>query len=46
MLNEAAQKLGDSATAPSDLADSLAGDSDAKYQSLVEEEWRQFILVN
>ncbi len=44
-LQDAATKLGDAATAPADLARSLVGDSAAKYQNMVEEGWRQNVLV-
>ncbi|MBW6474182.1 MAG: ABC transporter substrate-binding protein [Anaerolineaceae bacterium] len=44
-LQEASQKLGDAATPPSDLAKALVGDTAAEYQSLVEEGWRQFVLL-
>jgi len=46
LLEDASKKLGDAATSPSDLAKSLVGDSAAQYQSLVEEGWRQFVLLN
>jgi putative spermidine/putrescine transport system substrate-binding protein len=46
LLLDAVQKLGISATAPKDLSKSLVGDSAAEYQSLIEEGWRQFVLVN
>ena len=45
-LQDAAKKLGDAATSPVDLAKSLAGDSDAQYQNLVETGWRQNVLVS
>ena len=45
-LQDAAKKLGDAATSPADLAKSLAGDSDAQYQNLVETGWRQNVLVS
>ncbi len=45
-LQDAAQKLGDAATAPADLAKSLVGDSAAQYQNLVEDGWRQNVLLN
>lgn len=46
LLEEAAQKLGIAATPPADLAQSLVGDSAAQYQNLVEEGWRQYVLIN
>lgn len=46
LLQDAAQKLGDAATSPIDLAKSLVGDSAADYQGLVEEGWRQYVLLN
>lgn len=45
-LQDAAKKLGDAATAPADLAKSLVGDSAAQYQNLVEDGWRQNVLLN
>ena len=45
-LQDAAKKLGDAATPPADLARSLVGDSAAPYQNLVEEGWRQNVLIN
>jgi putative spermidine/putrescine transport system substrate-binding protein len=44
-LQEAAQKLGEAATPAEDLANSLVGDSAGDYQSLVEQEWREKVLV-
>lgn len=44
-LQAAQTQLGDAATPASDLARSLVGDSDAAYQTLVEEGWRQFVLI-
>lgn len=46
LLADASKKLGDAATSPSDLAKSLVGDSAAQYQSLIEEGWRQYVLLN
>lgn len=45
-LQEAAKKLGDAATPPADLAKSLVGNSAAQYQNLVEEGWRQNVLIS
>jgi putative spermidine/putrescine transport system substrate-binding protein len=43
---EAAQgELGDAATPAADLAASLVGDSAGDYQALVEEGWRQNVLI-
>lgn len=44
MLQEAAQKLGPSATDPQALAMSLSGDLVAEYQSLVEQGWQTNVL--
>lgn len=44
-LAEASEQLGPSATPAEDLAQSLVGDSAGEYQSLVEQEWRQNILI-
>jgi putative spermidine/putrescine transport system substrate-binding protein len=44
-LQEAAQQLGEAATPAEDLANSLVGDSAGDYQSLVEQEWREKVLV-
>ena len=43
-LQSAASKLGDAATQASDLAKSLAGDSAAEYQNLLEQDWLKFVL--
>ncbi len=43
-LEAAAAKLGDSATPASDLAKSLAGDSAAEYQNLIEQGWQENVL--
>ena len=45
LLNDAVQRLGVAATSPADLAKSLVGDSSAQYQALVEEGWRQYVLL-
>ncbi len=44
-LEVAADQLGAAATPPEDLARSLVGDSAAEYQNLVEQEWRQNVLI-
>ncbi|NCC31958.1 MAG: hypothetical protein EOM24_08015, partial [Chloroflexia bacterium] len=44
-LEEAQAQLGDAATPAEDLARSLVADSSGEYQSLVEEGWRQFVLI-
>jgi putative spermidine/putrescine transport system substrate-binding protein len=44
-LEVAAAQLGAAATPPEDLARSLVGDSAAEYQNLVEQEWRQNVLI-
>ncbi len=44
-LQEAAQRLGPAATPPERLSQALAGDTDARYQELVEQEWRKRILI-
>jgi putative spermidine/putrescine transport system substrate-binding protein len=44
-LQEAAQQLGPAATPAEDLARSLVGDSAGEYQSLVEQDWRQNVLI-
>ncbi len=43
-LQNAAAKLGDSATPASDLANSLVGDSAAEYQNLLEQGWQENVL--
>lgn len=43
-LQSAASKLGDAATPASDLAKSLAGDSAAEYQNLLEQGWQENVL--
>ncbi len=45
-LANAAAQLGESATPAADLANALVGDSAAPYQDLVEEGWRQNLLVS
>ncbi len=45
-LQEAAEKLGDSATPAEDLAASLVGDSSPEYQVLVEQAWVENVLQN
>lgn len=44
-LAAAAKQLGDAATPAADLAKSLVGDSAGAYQALVEEGWREKVLV-
>ena len=44
-LTAAQAQLGDAATPAQDLAKSLVGDSAAAYQGLVEEGWRQHVLI-
>lgn len=44
-LEAAAKQLGDPATPAADLANALAADTDAAYQSVVEQEWRKFVLI-
>jgi len=44
LLQEAANKLGDSATPASDLARALAGDSAPEYQTLIEQAWVENVL--
>ncbi len=46
LLQDATEQLGDAATPPADLARSLVGDSAPEYQGLIEEGWRQFVLMN
>lgn len=43
-LETAASQLGEAATPASDLAKSLAGDSAAEYQGLLEQDWLTFVL--
>jgi len=43
-LQAAASQLGDAAAPASDLANSLAGDSAAEYQTLLEQDWLKFVL--
>jgi putative spermidine/putrescine transport system substrate-binding protein len=45
-LQEAAQRLGPAATAAERLSQTLVGDSDPRYQELVEQEWRRSVLIN
>ena len=45
-LEAAAAKLGDAATPAADLARSLAADSAAEYQNLLEQDWLKFVLQN
>jgi putative spermidine/putrescine transport system substrate-binding protein len=45
-LNAAQAQLGAAATPAEDLAASLVGDSAAEYQTLVEEGWRENVLIN
>ncbi len=45
VLETALQKLGEAATPAEDLAKSLVGDAAAPYQSLVEEGWRENVLI-
>lgn len=44
-LKAAQTQLGQAATPAADLANALVGDSSGKYQSLVEEGWRQNVLI-
>jgi putative spermidine/putrescine transport system substrate-binding protein len=44
-LRAAQQQLGPAATPAEDLADALVGDAAAAYQMLVEEGWRQNVLI-
>jgi putative spermidine/putrescine transport system substrate-binding protein len=44
-LSAAQGQLGDAATPGADLARSLVGDAAGEYQALVEEGWRQHVLV-
>ncbi len=44
-LQEAAQQLGAAATPAERLSRTLVGDTDARYQDLVEQEWRKRILI-
>lgn len=44
-LQAAQNQLGDPATPAADLAKSLVGDSAGEYQTMVEEGWRQFVLI-
>jgi putative spermidine/putrescine transport system substrate-binding protein len=43
-LEAAAAKLGDAATAPEQLAESLVGDLVAEYQNLIEQAWQTNVL--
>lgn len=43
-LQQATQQLGPAATDPQALADALVGDGVARYQDLVEQEWRTNVL--
>lgn len=45
LLEEAARQLGPAATDPVDLANALAVDAAAPYQSLVEQGWRENVLI-
>lgn len=44
-LESAMQNLGEAATPADDLAKSLVGDSAAAYQTLVEDGWRENVLI-
>jgi putative spermidine/putrescine transport system substrate-binding protein len=44
-LAAAQTRLGDAATPAADLANSLVGDSAGEYQTLVEEGWRERVLI-
>jgi putative spermidine/putrescine transport system substrate-binding protein len=44
-LQAAQTRLGEAATPAADLATSLVGDSSGEYQTLVEEGWRQSVLI-
>ncbi len=45
-LKAAQTKLGEAATPAEELAKSLVGDSSGKYQGMVEEGWRQHVLIS
>lgn len=45
VLREAGEKLGEAATPAQDLARALVGDMAAPYQNLVEDGWREYVLV-
>ncbi len=45
-LSAAAEQLGDAATPAADLAKSLVGDSAAPYQNLLEQGWREHVLIS
>jgi putative spermidine/putrescine transport system substrate-binding protein len=44
LLEESAGKLGEAAAPASDLANSIAGDSAAEYQNLLEQDWLKSVL--
>jgi len=44
-LEAASAKLGEAATPAGDLANSLVGDAAAPYQALLEQEWRENVLI-
>ncbi len=44
-LEAASAKLGKAATPAADLANSLVGDAAAPYQALLEQEWRENVLI-
>lgn len=45
LLAEAAEQLGPAATPPEDLAAALVGDGAGEYQNLVEQGWRENVLI-
>ena len=45
LLEEAASKLGKSATPAADLASALVGDGAPEYQYLLEQDWQQYVLL-
>jgi hypothetical protein len=44
LLEEAAAKLGESATPADEMAKALASDTAAEYQGLLEQDWLKFVL--
>ncbi|MBT3338080.1 MAG: ABC transporter substrate-binding protein [Anaerolineae bacterium] len=45
VLEDALANLGEAATPAEDMAKSLVGDAASPYQSMVEEGWREFVLI-
>ncbi len=45
VLEEALKNLGEAATPAEDMAKSLVGDAASPYQAMVEEGWREFVLI-